>query len=201
MAVPLDRIVMVVPLDQMVMVVREAMKSLVTQFSTNAPRRTKLNVTPLLAQFLRNIAKIEVKKYAKSLPKEYQFLAKDKTVTMKRKKFASWNKGHNQSKLRSTSTPNSAAQFPRPSVTTLFTCIWSQFVFPRLEKNVVTTPKKNARTYQRSTATKYHIRSSIWNVTRAMEVIIHTEPQPLNQENLMKRQFQNTNSHNQLLYV
>merc|ERR1712150_279487 len=118
--VPLDQMVMVVPLDPMVMVVQEAMKSLTTQFSTNAPRRTKQNVTPLLAQYLRNIAKIEVKKYAKSLPKEYQFLAKDKTVTTKRKKFASWSKGHNQSKLRSTSTPNSAAQFPRLFVTTLF---------------------------------------------------------------------------------
>merc|ERR1711936_311361 len=116
-------------------------------------------------------------------------MGKDKTVTMKKKKFASWNKGPNQNKLRSTFTPNSAAQFPRLFVTTLFTCIWSQFVFRLLEKNVVTTPKRNAKTYQRSTATKYHIGSSIWNVMRAMEVIIHTEPQPLEQENLMKRQF------------
>merc|ERR1711936_262865 len=64
------------------------------------------------------------------------------------------------------------------SVTTLITCTWSQFVLLHLEKNVATTLKRNARMYLRSTAIRYHTRSSTWNATRAMEVI-HTAQIPL----------------------
>merc|ERR1712043_8135 len=73
------------------------------------------------------------------------------------------------------SIPSNVTQLPRPSATTLITCTWNQCVFLRLEKNVATTLKRNVRMYPRSTAIRYHTRSSIWNATRVMEVMTHTE--------------------------
>merc|ERR1712018_434038 len=91
---------------------------------------------------------------------------------MKRKRFANWKKGRSPSKLRSMYTRSIADLSQKLYATMRINCGYNLAVFHILGNNVATILKKNARMYQSSTATRFHIGSRRWN---ALEVLKHLQ--------------------------